>query len=116
MSKNNNDDNNNSPVKDKDYEVGYGKPPKSGQFKKGQSGNPMGRPKKTAKEDIPLVKIFKDELDTLSHIIDKYGEAQPITRKECFFRQLIIKAANGNIEAMRLLVRLITYGKNFWQL
>lgn len=27
-----------------DYEVGYGKPPKSGQFKKGQSGNPRGRP------------------------------------------------------------------------
>ncbi len=27
--------------------VGYGKPPKSGQFKKGQSGNPKGRPKKT---------------------------------------------------------------------
>jgi hypothetical protein len=28
-----------------DYEVGHGKPPKSTQFKKGQSGNPKGRPK-----------------------------------------------------------------------
>ena len=27
------------------YEVGYGKPPRSGQFRKGQSGNPKGRPK-----------------------------------------------------------------------
>lgn len=27
------------------YEVGYGKPPKPTQFKKGQSGNPRGRPK-----------------------------------------------------------------------
>lgn len=27
------------------YEVGYGKPPSDKQFKKGQSGNPMGRPK-----------------------------------------------------------------------
>ncbi len=26
------------------YEVGYGKPPKKGQFKKGQSGNSKGRP------------------------------------------------------------------------
>ena len=30
--------------KDK-YAVGYGKPPKHAQFKKGQSGNPKGRPK-----------------------------------------------------------------------
>ena len=29
-----------------DYEVGYGKPPKTTQFKKGTSGNPKGRPRK----------------------------------------------------------------------
>lgn len=28
-----------------DYDIGYKKPPKSGQFKPGQSGNPKGRPK-----------------------------------------------------------------------
>jgi len=30
---------------DEKYEVGYGKPPKSSRWKKGQSGNPKGRPK-----------------------------------------------------------------------
>jgi hypothetical protein len=30
---------------DDDYEVGYKRPPKNSQFKKGQSGNPKGRPK-----------------------------------------------------------------------
>ena len=29
----------------KDYEIGYGKPPEHSQFKKGQSGNPKGKPK-----------------------------------------------------------------------
>ncbi len=28
-----------------DYNIGFGKPPKSNQWKKGQSGNPKGRPK-----------------------------------------------------------------------
>jgi hypothetical protein len=30
---------------DNDDEVGYGKPPKHGQFKPGKSGNPRGRPR-----------------------------------------------------------------------
>ncbi len=29
----------------KDYKTGFGKPPKSSQWQKGQSGNPKGRPK-----------------------------------------------------------------------
>jgi len=28
----------------RDYEVGYGKPPRDTRFKEGQSGNPRGRP------------------------------------------------------------------------
>ncbi len=32
-------------MSDDDYEIGYGKPPKRNQFKRGQSGNPKGRPK-----------------------------------------------------------------------
>ena len=33
------------PKDEPQYEVGYGKPPRSGQFTKGKSGNPKGRPK-----------------------------------------------------------------------
>jgi hypothetical protein len=35
-----------SKSKKKGYEVGYGRPPKDTQFRKGRSGNPKGRPKK----------------------------------------------------------------------
>jgi hypothetical protein len=40
----------NSPPR-RDYEVGYGKPPKQHQFKKGQSGNPNGpKPKRQVEQ------------------------------------------------------------------
>ena len=37
-------------MKSAPYEVGYGKPPRHTQFRKGQSGNPGGRPRRTATE------------------------------------------------------------------
>jgi hypothetical protein len=46
--------------KPEDYKVGYGKPPKSGQFKKGTSGNPSGRPKKPTDS----VSVLMRELDS----------------------------------------------------
>jgi hypothetical protein len=50
----------NGPVKSqsKSYEVGYGRPPKQSQFKRGQSGNPSGTRRKTSSiaEDLrPLL-------------------------------------------------------------
>lgn len=37
-----------------DEQVGYGRPPRSGRFKAGQSGNPLGRPRKSAKGNALL--------------------------------------------------------------
>lgn len=38
---------------DGDYDVGYGKPPVKSRFKKGQSGNPAGRRKKSEGSSLP---------------------------------------------------------------
>jgi len=48
-----------------DYEVGYKKPPKETRFKKGQSGNPRGRPSATENLRMLLGKVL-DETITLT--------------------------------------------------
>jgi hypothetical protein len=46
----------------KDYEVGYKKPPKDSQFKKGESGNPKGRKKNTRNLKTDLTKILEKRI------------------------------------------------------
>jgi len=52
-----------------DYEIGYKKPPKNGQFKKGQSGNPKGRPTGSKNKK----KVFNDILS--QELMTNNGEA-----------------------------------------
>jgi hypothetical protein len=47
------------PKDQQEYEVGYGKPPKSGQFAKGNSGNPNGRQSISSE---PLIHLMSDGL------------------------------------------------------
>ena len=41
-----------------DDSVGYGRPPRATQFKKGQSGNPLGRPRKTPGRRSIAARVF----------------------------------------------------------
>jgi hypothetical protein len=58
------------------YEVGYGKPPKNTRFKKGISGNPTGRPKKSPDFYAELIR----EANSLITINDK-GRRIRITKR-----------------------------------
>jgi Family of unknown function (DUF5681) len=78
------------------YEVGYGKPPKDTQFKKGVSGNPKGRPRKILDFHQELLRQSRDTI-----IIIENGKPRRISKHEAVIKQLINKAIGGNIPATR---------------
>ena len=87
---------------DKDsYDVGYGKPPKSGQFQKGKSGNPRGRPKgaRGLKTDL------KTELNERVTITEN-GRPRKLTKQQLMVKQLTAKAVKGDMRAISKLAEL----------
>lgn len=82
--------------KPEDDKVGYGKPPKGGQFKKGVSGNPSGRPKK----QLDFASQLKKELNA-KVIIHENGKRKVITKDIGIRRQVVNKALSGNLTAVR---------------
>lgn len=84
---------------DKDYAVGYGRPPEASQFKPGQSGNPKGRPR-----GLPTASdIFFREAARLVRI--QIGDdVASISKLEAVFRQLFNKAAAGDPRAISLVL------------
>ena len=84
-----------------DYEVGYGKPPKSGQFKKGASGNPLGRPNKSSDFGKELIR----ELN-LPQVINVGGKRSVMKKHQAFVKQLVNKSLSGHHSSIRLLIPL----------
>lgn len=85
----------------KDYEVGYGKPPKHTQFKKGKSGNPNGKPRK-----VPThAEIVERELDKRITITED-GKQRRVTKREVMHKSTIQKAMKGDLKAVRLVMEL----------
>lgn len=71
-------------------DVGYGKPPTHSQFKKGQSGNPGGRPKGSKN----LNTLIKRELESRI-TIEQNGKKRKIRRKEALVKGLVNDALKG---------------------
>jgi hypothetical protein len=81
--------------------VGYGKPPRSAQFRKGQSGNPGGRPKGAKVKQSPLLEALAEVVE----IPGKGGRTQRISKHDLSWKQLATKAAKGDQRALELVIK-----------
>ena len=78
------------------YEVGYRKPPKSTQFKKGVSGNPSGRPKRPLDFHRALLRKARAQIT-----ISDNGRPVRITKLEGIAMQVTNKALTGNSSSVK---------------
>lgn len=98
-------------TRDKDegeYEVGYGRPPKRTQFKKGQSGNPKGRPKATKSVGTMLEEVFYRKIKVIEN-----GKRQPVTMVEAILRQLVNGAVQGELRHIDRVLKLLPHVQEF---
>src|SRR5437899_7315149 len=86
-----------------DYPVGYGKPPRHTRFRKGESGNPRGRPKGSESFVRLAQRTFNQRI-----AITENGARRTITKLEAALKQLINKAITGDARAIRDVLKLQT--------
>ena len=81
--------------------VGYGKPPKAPRFRKGRSGNPSGRPKRTRTQ----LEVLRRELSQRVTVTEGCRKRR-LTKGELIAKQLVTRAVKGEVAALRMMLRV----------
>src|SRR5215207_10117908 len=84
-----------------DQSVGYCRPPVQSRFRKGQSGNPRGRPAQGRTMPEAIMRELHGKVP-----VTENGERRKVARIEVAARQLANKAAAGDLAAIRLAASL----------
>jgi hypothetical protein len=90
------------PDKQRDYEVGYGKPPRHTRFKRGQSGNPRGRPKGSKNLPTLLSEALNEPV-----VVAESGGRRKITMRQAIIKQLVKRSATADMRAMKILLDMV---------
>jgi len=86
------------------YQVGYGKPPRNAQFRKGRSGNPGGRPRRAPTERVKALAL-REAYRTIT--VKEGGRAFALPAIQAILRSQVVLAAKGNVQAQRAVLATI---------
>jgi len=84
------------------YQVGYGHPPLSTRFKKGQSGNPKGRPKVAMNANTLLKKQMSKTV-----AVRENGDIRKMSSLEGLMAKAFNEALHGRMKPLADLIRLL---------
>ena len=87
-------------------EVGYGKPPRHTQFRKGQSGTPGGRPRRLPVQRANAL-LLAEAYRSVAIKVD--GRMVPVTALQAILRSQIELAINGNYRAQRDILKAVQH-------
>jgi hypothetical protein len=85
-----------------DYAVGYGKPPASTQFRKGQSGNRTGRPKGTNNLKTDLLEELGEKVT-----LKEGTRTKKVTKQRAMVKTIVAKTLKGESRAATTLIGLL---------
>ena len=85
-----------------EYEVGYGKPPRHTRFKKGQSGNPRGRPSGSKNLSTLLIETLNELV-----VVAENGGRRKITKRQAIITQLVNQSAKADWRATKILLDIL---------
>lgn len=90
------------------YEIGYRRPPASGQFKKGASGNAKGRPKGSKNFITLLEKELAQKI-----VVNENGKKKSVTRLQAMVKRMVSGALQGDQKALLTLVEILRRSGQF---
>jgi len=90
------------PDDERDYEVGYGKPPPHTRFAKGQSGNPRGRLPGAQNMKTLLTKALNELV-----VVTDHGGRRKVSKRQAIVTQIVNRAAKPDFKAIPILLGML---------
>ena len=87
---------------DGNYDIGYRRPPRHTRFKKGQTGNPNGRPQGRANAKTIVSRAINEKVS-----IREGDKARDMTKLEGMLQAHLVKAIKGDARSANLVIALI---------